>query len=47
MINQDGIKEEFNHYLNLSVADMAYIPDAYDEKLNKKIVDLIQNSPVK
>ena len=47
VIKQDGIKEEFNHYLDLSVADMAYVSNAYDEKMSKSVIDLIQNSPVK
>lgn len=47
VINQDGIKQEFQHYLDLSVADMTYVDSAYNEKMRGHVVGLIQNSPAK
>ena len=41
IIKQEGIKEEFDHYLDLSYVDMAYVPDNYDEKIRKSTIDLI------
>ena len=31
VIKQDGIKQEFDHFLHLSVADMTYVGSAYNE----------------
>jgi len=41
IIKQEGIKEEFDHYLDLSYVDMAYVPGNIDEKIRKSTIDII------
>jgi len=47
VIRKQGFEQQLEHFLNLSVAETTYVPQAYNDKARNEVIDLIRNSPQK
>ena len=47
VLKKQGLKQQFDHFLNLSVAETTFVPNSFNEKAKTNVISLIQNSPQK
>lgn len=41
MIKKNGLQQQLDHFLELSVADTTFVPQSFDHKAKSNVIDLI------